>query len=188
MTGAPPYNPQSPTQQSRYPAYSPPNKPRHFYPNNDQYQQRPPQTPPAFPQPNLSRSPHYSHAPSPLPGTLPPLNGNGPPPLHSSDPSSQYQSHSATGTPQYSLGRPYHGSLLPGNSASPYGPSTPSHAHPSSRPDSHPHVSPKKEPDQSFSLSHGVPSYSSSHLRESRPSSPPREVVCWSIIFLSHRR
>ncbi|KAL2854702.1 SNF2 family N-terminal domain-containing protein [Aspergillus pseudodeflectus] len=176
MTGAPPYNPQSPTQQSRYPAYSPSNKPRHFYPSNDQYQHRPPQTPPAFPQPNLSRSPHYSHAPSPLPGTLPPLNGNGPPPLHSSDPSSQYQSHSASGTPQYSLGRPYHGSILPGNSASPYGPSTPSHAHPSSRPDSHPHVSPKKEPEQSFSLSHGVPSYSSSHLREPRPSSPPREV------------
>ncbi|KAL2865678.1 chromatin-remodeling ATPase INO80 [Aspergillus lucknowensis] len=176
MTGAPPYNPQSPTQQSRYSAYSPPNKPRHFYSNNDQYQQRPPQTPPAFPQPNLARSPHYSHAPSPIPGTLPPLNGNGPPPLHPSDPPSQYQAHSAAGTPLYSLARPYSGSLMPGNSASPYGPSTPSHAHPSSRPDSHSHVSPKKEPEQPFSLNHGVPAYSSSLMREPRPTSPPKEA------------
>ncbi|KAL2825600.1 SNF2 family N-terminal domain-containing protein [Aspergillus cavernicola] len=169
MTGAPPYNPQSPTQQSRYPTYSPPNKPRHFYPNNDQYQQRPPQTPPAFAQPNLSRSPHYSHAPSPLPGTLPPLNGGAPPPPHPSDPSPQYQAHSAAGTPQYALPRPYSGPLLPGSGASPYGQSTPSHANPPSRPDSHSHVSPKKEPESLFSLSHNVPAYSTS-LRETRPS------------------
>ncbi|KAL4865448.1 hypothetical protein BDV12DRAFT_174537 [Aspergillus spectabilis] len=176
MTGAPPYNPQSPTQQSRYPAYSPPNKPRHYYPNNDQYQQRPPQTPPTFPQPNLARSPHYSHAPSPLPGTLPPLNGGAPPLPHPSDPPSQYQPHSATGTPQYSLSRPYPGTLLPGSGASPYGPSPPSHAHPSGRPDTHPHVSPKKEPESHFPIGHGVPAYSSSLLREPRQVSPPKEA------------
>ncbi|KAL4912503.1 SNF2 family N-terminal domain-containing protein [Aspergillus aurantiobrunneus] len=175
MTGAPPYNPQSPTQQPHYPAYSPPNKPRHYYPNNDQYQ-RPPQTPPAFPQPNLARSPHYSHAPSPLPGTLPPLNGGAPPPSHPSDPSSQYQPHSATGTPQYSLPRPYSGPLVPGSGASPYGPSTPSHAHPSSRPDGHPHVSPKKEPESHFSLNHGVPAYSPSILREPNHVSHPKDA------------
>ncbi|KAL3476121.1 SNF2 family N-terminal domain-containing protein [Aspergillus californicus] len=171
MTGAPPYNPQSPTQQSRYPGYSPPNKPRPFYPNTEQYQQRPPQTPPTFAQPNLSRSP-YSHAPSPLPGTLPPLNGGGPPPPHPSDPPSQYQTHSTTGTPQYGIPpRPYSGTLLPGNGASPYGPSTPSHAHPSSRSDNNPHISPEKEPEPPFLLSHGIPAYSNSLVRE-RPSSP----------------
>ncbi|KAL4942120.1 hypothetical protein BDV06DRAFT_169023 [Aspergillus oleicola] len=174
MTGAPPYNPQSPTQQAHYPAYSPTNKPRHYYPNNDQYQQRPPQTPPAFPQSNLVRSPHYSHAPSPLPGSLPPLNG-GPPPPH--DSSSQYQTHSATGTPSYSLPRPYSGpQMIPGSGASPYGPSTPSHAHPSSRPDNHTHVSPKKEPESHYSMNHGVPAYSSSMMREQRPASPPQDA------------
>ncbi|KAL4909462.1 hypothetical protein BDW74DRAFT_81446 [Aspergillus multicolor] len=174
MTGAPPYHPQSPTQQSRYAVYSPSNKPRHFYPNNEQYQQHPPQTPPAFPQPNLARSPHYSHAPSPMPGSLPPLNGGAPQPPHPSDPSPQYQAHSAAGTPQY-LPRPYSGSLLPGSGASPYGPSTPSHAHPSSRPDSHAHVvSPKKEPEAPFSMSHGVPPYSM--MREPRAATPPREA------------
>ncbi|KAL5342971.1 SNF2 family N-terminal domain-containing protein [Aspergillus crustosus] len=176
MTGAPPYNPQSPTQQSRYPAYSPTNKSRHYYPNNEQYQQRPPQTPPAFTQPNLARSPHYSHAPSPMPGTLPPLNGGAPPLPHPSDPPSQYQPHSAAGTPQYSLSRPYSGTLLPGSGASPYGPSTPSHAHPSSRLDNHPHVSPKKEPESHFSLGHGVPAYSSSLLREPGQASPQKEA------------
>ncbi|KAL6229703.1 hypothetical protein BDW75DRAFT_224591 [Aspergillus navahoensis] len=174
MTGAPPYHPQSPTQQSRYPAYSPTNKPRHYYPNNEQYQQHPPQTPPAFPQPNLARSPHYSHAPSPMPGALPPLNGGAHPPPHPSDPSPQYQTHSGAGTSQYPLPRPYSGSLLPASGASPYGPSTPSHAHPSSRPDSHAHVSPKKEPESHFALNHGVPAYSV--MREPRQASPPKEA------------
>ncbi|KAI9368771.1 SNF2 family N-terminal domain-containing protein [Aspergillus egyptiacus] len=173
MTGAPSYNPQSPTQQSRYPAYSPPNKPRPFYPNNDQYQQRPPQTPPAFAQPSLSRSPHYSHgSSSPMPGTLPPLNGGAPPP-HPSDPPSQYQAHSAAGTPQYPLPRPYSGPMIPGSGASPYGPSTPSHSHPSSRPDNPPHLSPKKEPEPPFSLGHSVPAYSTSMVRETGQKSPP---------------
>ncbi|KAL4734885.1 SNF2 family N-terminal domain-containing protein [Aspergillus similis] len=173
MTGAPPYHPQSPTQQSHYAGYSPSNKPRHYYPNNEHYQQQPPQTPPAFPQPNLARSPHYSHAPSPMSGTLPPLNGGAPTPAHPSDPSPQYQTHSAAGTPQYPLPRPYSGSLLPASGASPYGPSTPSHAHPSSRPDSHAHVSPKKEPESHFALNHGAPAYAV--MREPQ-ASPPKEA------------
>ncbi|KKK22969.1 DNA helicase ino80 [Aspergillus rambellii] len=178
MTGAPPYNPQSPTQQSRYPAYSPTAKNRSFYPNNDQYQQRPPQTPPAFPpQSSLSRSPHYSHAPSPLPATLPPLNGSAPPPSHPSDPSSQYQPHSSAGNPQFPLPRPYSGSVLQGNGAPPYGHSTPSHPHPSSRPDGHPQASPKKETESPFQMgSHVVAGYSSSIMREPRAPSPPKEA------------
>ncbi|EAU30543.1 hypothetical protein ATEG_09406 [Aspergillus terreus NIH2624] len=178
MSGAPPYNPQSPTQQSRYPVYSPPNKNRPFYSNNDQYQQHPPHTPPAYPsQPAaMSRSPHHPHAQSPLPGTLPPLNGAAPPPHHP-DASSQFQPHAAAGTPQYSLPRPYSGSVLSSNGTTPYGPSTASHAHPSARPDGPPHLSPKKEMEPSFSMgSHGVPGYPPSAMREPRLASPPKEV------------
>lgn len=180
MSGAPPYNPQSPTQQSRYPVYSPPNKNRPFYSNNDQYQQHPPHTPPAYPsQPAaMSRSPHHPHAQSPLPGTLPPLNGAAPPPHHP-DASSQFQPHAAAGTPQYSLPRPYSGSVLSSNGTTPYGHSTASHAHPSARPDGPPHLSPKKEMEPSFSMgSHGVPGYPPSAMREPRLASPPKEVVC----------
>ncbi|KAI2867276.1 hypothetical protein CBS76997_7253 [Aspergillus niger] len=173
MTGAPPYNPQSPTQQSRYPVYSPPAKSRPYYANNEQYQQHPPQTPPAF----SSRSPHFSHAPSPLPGTLPPLNGAAPPSSHPSEPPSQYQAHSSAGNPQFALPRPYPGSVLSGNGASPYGHSTPSHAHPAGRPDSHPQTSPKKESESQFPMStHGVMGYPSSVVREPRASSPPKDV------------
>ncbi|KAF7630110.1 DNA helicase ino80 [Aspergillus flavus] len=175
MTGAPPYNPQSPTQQHRYPGYSPPNKSRPFYPNNDQYQQHPPQTPPAFPpQTTMSRSPHYSHA-SPLPATLPPLNGSAPPP-HPPDPSSQFQAHSAAGTPQFPLPRPYSGPVLPGNGASPYGPSTPSHPHPTGRPEGHPQLSPKKDTESSYLGGPGVAGYPSSIMREPKPASPPKEA------------
>ncbi|KAB8078063.1 putative DNA helicase ino80 [Aspergillus leporis] len=174
MTGAPPYNPQSPTQQHRYPGYSPPSKNRPFYTNNDQYQQHPPQTPPAFPpQSTMSRSPHYSHA-SPLPATLPPLNGSAPPP-HPSDPPSQFQTHSSAGTPQFPLPRPYSGSVLPGNGASPYGHSTPSHSHSSGRPDGHPQLPLKKETDSSYMGGHGV-GYPSSIMRESKPASPLKEA------------
>ncbi|KAE8355522.1 SNF2 family N-terminal domain-containing protein, partial [Aspergillus coremiiformis] len=174
MTGAPPYNPQSPTQQHRYPGYSPSNKNRPFYPNNDQYPQHPPQTPPAFPpQSTMSRSPHYSHA-SPLPATLPPLNGSAPP--HPSEPSSQFQTHSSTGTPQFPLPRPYSGPVLSGNGASPYGHSTPSHAHPTNRPDSHPQLSPKKETESSYMGGHGVAGYPASIIREPKPVSPPKEA------------
>ncbi|KAF9890926.1 putative DNA helicase ino80 [Aspergillus nanangensis] len=178
MTGAPPYNnPQSPTQQSRFPVYSPPNKNRSYYPNNDQYQQHPPHTPPAFPsQPAMSRSPHHTHAQSPLPGTLPPLNGNAPP-SHPSESSPQYQAHSSAGTPQFPLHRPYPASVLSSNGASPYGPpTTPSHTHPSGRPDSHPQLSPKKDMESSYPQgNHGVAGYSS--LREHRPASPPPKEV-----------
>ncbi|KAH8434649.1 chromatin-remodeling ATPase INO80 [Aspergillus melleus] len=174
MTGAPPYNPQSPSQQPHYPAYSPPSKNRPFYPNNDQYQQHPPQTPPAFPpQSSLSRSPHYSHASSPLPAALPPLKGNAPAP-HPSDPSSQYQPHSSAGAPPQYLPRPYSGSVLSGNGASPYSHSPSSHPHPSGRPESHPQLSPKKEAASSpYSL--GSHSYSSM-AREPRTASPPKDL------------
>lgn len=184
MTGAPPYNPQSPTQQSRYPVYSPPTKSRPYYANNEQYQQHPPQTPPAF----SSRSPHFSHAPSPLPGTLPPLNGAAPPSSHPSEPPSQYQAHSSAGNPPFALPRPYPGSVLSGNGASPYGHSTPSHAHPAGRPDSHPQTSPKKETDSQFSMgTHGVMGYpSSSAVREPRASSPPKDVVCYPLVSHGH--
>ncbi|RAL10072.1 chromatin-remodeling ATPase INO80 [Aspergillus homomorphus CBS 101889] len=178
MTGAPPYNPQSPTQQSRYSAYSSPNKNRPFYSsNNDQYQQHPPQTPPAFPpQPSMARSPHFSHAPSPLPATLPPLNGAAPS-SHPSDTPSQYQAHSSAGTPQFPLPRPYSNSVFSGNGATPYGHSTPSHAHPSGRPDSHSQSSPKKDSESPYPMGgHGVAAYPSSMVRESRHSSPPKET------------
>ncbi|OGM44440.1 DNA helicase ino80 [Aspergillus bombycis] len=175
MTGAPPYNPQSPTQQHHYPGYSPPNKSRPFYPNNDQYQQHPPQTPPAFPPPTtMSRSPHYSHA-SPLPATLPPLNGSAPPP-HPPDPSSQFQAHSSAGTPQFPLPRPYSGSVLSSNGASPYGPSTPSHAHPTGRPEGHLQLSPNKDTESSYLGGTGVAGYPSSIMREPKPASPPKEA------------
>ncbi|EYE93438.1 chromatin-remodeling ATPase INO80 [Aspergillus ruber CBS 135680] len=169
MTGAPPYNPHSPTQQSRYPAYSPPNKtPHHFYPGNDQYQQHPPQTPPAFPPHSaLSRSPHYAHAAPSLPATLPPL---------SSDPSAQYQVHSAAPTPQFSLPRPYSGSILPGNGASPYAQSTPSHAPPPPQLESHSQSPTKKETDSPYSMAgNNAPGYSM--MREPpRPASPLKEA------------
>ncbi|XHG00380.1 Putative DNA helicase ino80 [Aspergillus wentii] len=176
MTGPPPYNSQSPPQQPHYPVYSPPNKNPPYYAGNDQYPQHPPQTPPAFPaHASLSRSPRYNHAPSPLPGTLPPLNGSGAPPPHA-DSSSQFQAHPSTaGTPQFPLPRPYSASVMPGNGASPYGHSTPSHAHPSSRPESHSQSPPKKEP-ASFPIGgNGYPSI----MRESRPASPPKETVCF---------
>lgn len=180
MTGAPPYNPQSPTQQPRFPVYSPPNKNRSYYTNNDQYQQHPPQTPPAFAsQPSLSRSPHYSHAPSPLPATLPPLNGGAPPPGHHPEPSSQYQAHSSAGTPQFSLPRPYSASVMSSNGASPYNHSTSSHAHPSARLESLSQSPPKKETEPLYPIGgNGAPGYSLSMMREPRPASPPRETVC----------
>lgn len=179
MTGAPPYNPHSPTQQSRYPAYSPPNKtPHHFYPGNDQYQQHPPQTPPAFPpHSTLSRSPHYAHATPSLPATLPPL---------SSDPGAQYQVHSATPTPQFSLPRPYSGSILPGNGASPYAQSTPSHAPPPPRLESHSQSPTKRETDSPYSMAgNSAPGYSM--MREPpRPASPLKEAVSSSFLSFDY--
>lgn len=176
MTGAPPYNAQSPTQQPRFAVYSPPNKSHPFYPNNDQYQQHPPQTPPTFSQhSSLSRSPHYSHASSPMPATLPPLNGSGPPPPHSEHSSQYQQGHPPPGTPQFALPRPFSGPVLSPNGAPLYNHSSPSHAHPP-RPGSH-SQSPKKEQEQLFSMGADGPGYSGSMMRDPRPSSP-KEDVC----------
>lgn len=161
MTGAPPYNAQSPTHQPHFGVYSSPNKGHPFYPPNDQYQQHPPQTPPMFSQPaSLSRSPHYSHGSSPMPGTLPPLNGSAPPP---------------PGTPQFTLPRPFSGHALSPNGAPIYNHSSPPHAHPQARPASH-SQSPKKEQEPFMGSDAG--GYPGPVMRE-RPPSPPKEVVCY---------
>lgn len=175
MSGAPPpYNAQSPTQQPRFAVYSPPNKAHPFYPGNDQYQQHPPQTPTFHPHSSLSRSPHYSHASSPMPATLPPLNGGGPPsqPEHSP----QYQAHPPPGTPQFPLPRPYSGPMMSPNGAPLYNHSSPSHAHPSARPASH-SQSPKREQEPHFAMGGDAPGYSGSMMREPRMASPPKDAV-----------
>ncbi|KAJ9196358.1 hypothetical protein DTO271D3_852 [Paecilomyces variotii] len=172
MTGAPPYGVQSPTQQARFTAYSPPNKNSPYYPNNEHYQQPAAQTPSAFPpQAPLARSPHFSQAPSPLPTTLPPLNGSAPPPPPHAEAASQYPAHSSTGPPQYSIPPPYAGSVIPGNASAPYNHT--SHAHPSSRPQAL-SQSPKKEPESSFDVRSNGAAYSSQSpmMRETRPASP----------------
>ncbi|KAJ5145923.1 Helicase C-terminal [Penicillium bovifimosum] len=171
MTGAPPYNGQSPTQQQRYPAYSSPTKNHQYYPNNEQqppqYHQPPPQTPPAFGSSSVARSPHFSHA-SPMPSTLPPpLNGSAPP--HPSHPeASQYQGHPPG--PQLSFPRPYSSSVITGNGASPYG-SGP-HGHPSSRPEGH-SQSPTRESESPYRMRGNGAGYGPSMAREPRPASPP---------------
>lgn len=182
MTGAP-YNSQSPpSQQPPFPVYSSPNKNHSHHPFCPQ--QHPPQTPPAFPHAALSRSPHYAHATPSMPTTLPPLNGGG-------DPGSAMQYHGAAGVhssappPPFALPRPYSGSVLPGNGASPYGHSTPSHAHPPSRPDGSLSQSPpRKDMDPSFSrMGNGAPGFSI--LREPpRPASPSKEAVRPKFIFI----
>lgn len=181
MTGAPPYNAQSPTQQHRFPAYESPNKNRPYYPNNEQppaqqQQQYPPQTPPAFGPPSVARSPRFSHASSPMPSSLPPsLNGAAPQPHQPHGEPSQYQGHSAAGTPQLALPRPFSGSVHPGNGTSPYGPSTP-HGHPTSRPDGL-SQSPVREGESPYHVRGNGTAYGPPMHRESRPTSPPRESV-----------
>lgn len=184
MTGAPPYNAQSPTQQHRFGPYDSPSKNRPFYPNNEQppaqqqpqHHQYPPQTPPAFGPSSISRSPHFSHASSPMPSSLPPpLNGAAPPSHPPHPDSSQYQAPSAAGTPQLPFPRPFSSSVLPGNGASPYGPSTP-HGHPSSRPEGH-SQSPSREPESPYRMRGNGPGYGPSMVQEPRPASPPRESV-----------
>ncbi|KAJ5099383.1 hypothetical protein N7532_006384 [Penicillium argentinense] len=184
MTGAPPYNAQSPTQQQRYPSYeSSPSKNRPFYPNNDQPQQpgqqqyppHPPQTPPAFPPASVSRSPRFSHASSPMPGSLPPPVNGAAPPAHPSHPesSSQYQGHSASGTSSLPPPRPFSSSILPGNGASPYGPSTP-HGHPSGRPEGH-SQSPARESESPYHVRGNGAGYGSATAQEPRRSPPPSD-------------
>ncbi|KAJ5104986.1 Helicase C-terminal [Penicillium alfredii] len=174
MTGAPPYNAQSPTQQHRFAAYSSPTKSHPYYPNNEQqqqqYPQHPPQTPPAFGPSSVARSPRFAHASSPLPATLPPpLNGAAS--SHPSHPesSSQYQGHSASGTPGLPLPRPFSSSVLPGNGASPYGPSTP-HGHPTHT-DGH-SQSPTRVSESPYRMRGNDASYATSVMREPRPASP----------------
>ncbi|KAJ6107779.1 Helicase C-terminal [Penicillium sp. IBT 18751x] len=181
MTGAPPYNAQSPTQQHRFPSYESPNKNRPFYPNNEQppaqpqpqQQAYPPQTPPAFGPPSVARSPRFSHASSPMPASIPPsLNGAAAPPHQPHGETSQYQGHPAASTPQLALPRPFTSSVHPGNGTSPYGPSTP-HGHPTSRPDGH-SQSPARETESPYHVRGNGAGYGPMH-RESRPASPPRE-------------
>lgn len=172
MTGAPPYNAQSPTQQPRYPAYSSPNK-NPYYPNNEQpqpYHQHPPQTPPAFAPSSVARSPHFSHA-SPMPSTLPPpLNGAAPHPSHPEP--SPYQGHSA-GSQLPPLTRPYSSSVMAGNGGSPYGSATP-HGHPN-HPEGH-SQSPTRESQSPYRMRGNGAGYGPSILREPRPASPQETV------------
>ncbi|KAJ5100373.1 Helicase C-terminal [Penicillium angulare] len=182
MTGAPPYNAQSPTQQHRYPVYESPTKTRPFYPNGEQppsqqqqpYSQHPPQTPPAFGPSSVSRSPRFSHASSPMPASLPPpLNGAAPPLSHpESASSSQYQAHPSGGS-SLPLPRPFSSSVLSGNGTSPYGPSTP-HGHPSGHPDG-PSQSPTRDPESPYRSRGNGAGYPAPVMREPKAASPPRE-------------
>lgn len=179
MTGAPPYNAQSPTQQQqRLPAYESPSKNRQYYPNGEQNQQQhfsqpPPQTPPAFAPTSIARSPHYSHASPSVPGQLPPppLNGAAPPPP---GPNSQYQGP-PTGGNSHLYPRPFPSSVAPGSNASPYGPSTP-HGHHSVHPPRH-SQSPSRDADSPYRARDNGHGYATSVAREPRPASPPRESV-----------
>ncbi|KAJ5345195.1 hypothetical protein N7452_003199 [Penicillium brevicompactum] len=164
MSGAPPYNGQSPTQQQRYPAYTSPSK-NSYYPNEQpqQYHQHPPQTPPAFPP--VARSPHFAHA-SPMPGSLPPpLNGAAP---HQSHPDqSQYPGHPpASQLPP--LARPYSSSVMASNGASPY--ATP-HGHPAGHQEGHAQ-SPTRESQSPYRVRGNGAGYGPSMMREQRPTSP----------------
>lgn len=169
MTGAPPYSVHSPTQQSPFAAYSPPPKNRSYYSSNDQYQ-HPPETPQTFPPPtSFVRSPHFGHPASPLSTTLPPLNGSVPP--HSDN--SYAPQHPTGGNPQFTLPRPYVGSVT-------YNQTPSSHAHPASRGDSLAR-SPKREPEPSFEGRGSGAGYPSRPplMREARPPSP-KETVSFS--------
>ncbi|EED18233.1 SNF2 family helicase/ATPase (Ino80), putative [Talaromyces stipitatus ATCC 10500] len=145
MSGAPPYSLRSPppAQQSTYNSYSSsPPKGRPYYPNDDRYQQHPPETPQAYGS-SYSRSPHFVHASSPLANTLPPLNG-GP---HSDTSPSYPGQHPASGPSGFSLPRIHTAHGMSDTRPSSYG--QPGHSHPPSRLDSQ-LLSPKKDPDTSF--------------------------------------
>lgn len=193
MTGAPPYNAQSPTQQHRYPVYESPTKNGPFYPNGEQppsqqqqqYGQNPPQTPPAFGPQSVTRSPRFSHASSPMPASLPPPLNGAAPSLSHPESSSQYQAHPPAGSSQLPLPRPFSSSVLSANGTSPYGPSTP-HAHPSSRPDA-PSQSPSRDPESPYRSRGNGAGYPAPVMREPRPASPPRESVSTGYISLLSR-
>lgn len=191
MTGGhPPYTARSPTQQQQ-PShfYSPSSKNPPYYSNNEHYQ-HPPHTPPFPPPPALARSPQYGHPSSPLNTTLPPLNGAAPSHPPHSDSSPQYHGHSnSTGPPQFPVRRPYSESILSTNTSTPpgpYGHSTPSHAHPGSRPDNL-SQSPKRDMDMPFNMIQGRGNgYSSQSpmAREQRPPSPKETVRLITIYIL----
>ncbi|KAJ5908207.1 Helicase C-terminal [Penicillium taxi] len=192
MSGAPPYNAQSPTQH-RFPPYDSPSKNR-YYPNGEQpqqqqqqqpqqqqpqqqqqqpqppqYPQHPPQTPPAFGPSSMARSPRFSHASPPIPASLPPLNGA---PSHPSHPESSapYPGPSPGATPQLPLPRPFGSSVLSANGTSSYGPSTP-HSHPDARP-----RSPTRDSDSPYHMRGNGAGYAPMLMRDTRPASPPRET------------
>lgn len=175
MSGAPPYSlrsPPPPAQQTNYTSYSAsPPKSRSYYPNNDQYQQHPPETPQPYSS-SYSRSPHFVHASSPLSNTLPPLNG-----APHSDASPPYPGqHTAPGSGSYSLPRinPNHG--MPDTRPSSYGQPGAPHSHPQSHHESH-LLSPKKEPGIPFisARENGAGGYTS-HSPVMRPPSPKESV------------
>ena len=184
MTGAPPYNAQSPTQQPRFAAYESPSNNHSFYPNNEpsqpppppQYPQHPPQTPPAFGPSSVARSPHFAHASSPMPASLSQsLNGAAPSQPPHADASAQYQGHPTSGTPQLPFPRTFGNQVHPGNGTPSYPPSTP-HGHPSARPEGH-SQSPTRDPESPYQMKGNGPGYPTSMAREPRPASPPREMV-----------
>ncbi|KAJ5495436.1 Chromatin-remodeling ATPase [Penicillium diatomitis] len=188
MTGAQPYNGESPQQQPRFAANESPAKNHSFYPSNEPSQgpQQPqpsfahppaPQTPPAFGAAAVSRSPRFTHA-SPLPSSTlpPPLNGAAPPPPPSlPETSSQYSSGpSGSATPGLPLPRPFSSTVMTGNGTSPYGPSA-AHAHPTSRLESH-SQSPTRDSHSPYGLRGNGVVYgssapkSTSPVRESKPT------------------
>lgn len=180
MTGAPPYGMRSPGQkQTSYGAYSPSSKNMSYYPNNEPYP-HPPETSHPYPAPNsYTPSPHFTHPPSPLPTTLPPLNGNAPPP-HSDTPPPYPLQHSAT---QLSLPRPFSTSVMTAPTQSTYGPSTTSHSHPLGRSEAL-SQSPQKESDVSYDgrlNGIGYPSQPAT-VREPPPRSPKESVSVNALI------
>lgn len=172
MAGAPPYNMQSPTQQQRYPSYSPSTRERQPYASNNDPYQHPPRTPPSFPPPSsLARSPHYVRAASPI-NTLPPLNG----PVVNADGSPPYHAHSTSSASAYALPRPFNGSLMSSTSHSP----PPTYSHPAG---SHSLASNMTDPfsrsPRRDSESYGMGSANGGHISQQtmRPPSP-KESVC----------
>src|SRR5271163_3198206 len=129
MAGSPPPPPftaataHSPISAGHFPPYSPSNKPIPFF----SHEQMPPQTPPAFPQPAVARSPPFV-ASSNMPSPRPVANGH---PHYPLDPPSNYQS--ANNSSPYPVHRTYSGPLNTAQSASTNGITPPSHAHPHSR-------------------------------------------------------
>ncbi|KAH8702572.1 putative SNF2 family helicase/ATPase [Talaromyces proteolyticus] len=163
MSGAPPYGLRSPSAQ---PAnynnqYSPTN--RSFYPkSNEQYQQHPPETPQPFSS-SYSQSPHFGHATSPRPGTLPPLNGASHP-----DASPYQAQHPA---PNFQLPRIHSTHTMSDTRSTAYAQHGAPHSHPPGHQDGH-LLSPKKEPETSLNMVRGnAPAYSS-HSPTVRPPSP----------------